>query len=344
MTRLAARRGPPMWVRIILAFFILLLLGVGAAFFYIQSLYSPAGGAPYTLEIKPGDTLSVVARDLEQKSIIKNSQLLRFVMKQQGTANSLKEGEYDLNGKMDINKVAATLAGPARIPIIKVIVPEGKRIKDLPAIFDKAGVNAEAIKQALNNPTLSQHTNGRQKHLEGFVFPATYEFRLKDTPEKMVSKMVERMNAEYTPERINKIKALGLDVHDWTVLASMVQAEAANTGEMPIIAGVFLNRLRINMTLGSDPTVAYGLGKDLPQLDRRAGDFKVQTPYSTYLNRGLPPTPINNPGHHALMSVVNPQRKLDDGRDALYFLHARNGKIYVNHTFKEHLRDNAQYR
>lgn len=344
MTRLATRRGPPMWLRIILTFLILLLLGVVGAYFYIQSLYSPAGGVPYTLDVKPGASLATISRDLEQKDIIQNAQLLRFVMKQQGTANNLKEGEYDLNGTMNLEKVAAVLSGPARIPVIKVTIPEGKRIKDLPAIFEKAGVDAAGIQQALNNPKLSQYTDGRQKHLEGFVFPATYEFRLKDTPETMVSKMVQRMNAEYTPDRVNKAKALGLDVHDWTVLASMVQAEAANIQEMPIIAGVFLNRLRVKMTLGSDPTVAYGLGKDLPKLDRGAGDFKVDTPYNTYKIRGLPITPINNPGHHALMSIIKPQRTLTDGRDALYFLHARNGKIYVNHTFDEHLRDNAQHR
>lgn len=90
--------------------------------------------------------------------------------------------------------------------------------------------------------------------------------------------------------------------------------------------------------------MAYGLGKDLPELDRSAGDFTTDTPYSTYTRMGLPAGPINNPGQAALQSVLNANRKLADGRDALYFLHALDGKIYVNHTYAEHLRDNAQHR
>ena len=129
---------------------------------------------------------------------------------------------------------------------------------------------------------------------------------------------------------------------DW--LPGMVQAEAANDAEMPVIAGVFLNRLRDDIPLGSDPTVAYGLGKDLPELDRSAGDFTRDTPYSTYTRKGLPAGPINNPGQAALLAVLNPERKLADGRDAVYFLHGLDGKIYVNHDYAAHLRDIARYR
>ena len=123
----------------------------------------------------------------------------------------------------------------------------------------------------------------------------------------------------------------------------MVQAEAANDEEMPIIAGVFMNRLRDGVRLGSDPTVAYGLGKDLPELDRSAGDFEKDHEWSTYTRKGLPKTPINNPGEAALLAVLKPERKLPDGRDAMYFLHGKNGKIYVNNTYDEHLADSNRY-
>ena len=207
----------------------------------------------------------------------------------------------------------------------------------------RRGVRSPAVIVAGDVVALSPYAAGKQKNLEGFVFPATYEFRPKDSAQTIVKKMVERMNEEFTPGNVAKAKALGLDVRDWVTLASMVQAEAANNEEMPVIAGVFLNRLRDGIPLGSDPTVAYGLGKDLPELDRSAGDFKVDPHYSTYTRQGLPAGPINNPGEAALLSIVNPQRKMADGRDALYFLHA-GGKIYVNHTYAEHLRDNDRYR
>ncbi|GBF07088.1 aminodeoxychorismate lyase [Deinococcus aerius] len=343
MTRLG-RRGPPWWVWLLLALLVLLLLAAGGAFLYLRSLTLPAGGKPYTLEVKPGDTLAGVARELEQRGIVKNARALRFVMDRNGTAGSLKEGLYDLTGTMNLYQVADKLAGPARIPTVSLTVPEGWRIKDIPPIFGKAGFDPAGVRAALNDASLSPYARGKQKNLEGFVFPATYEFRVKEKPEDAVREMVERMEREFTPENVAKAKALGLGVRDWVILASMVQAEAANDAEMPVIAGVFLNRLRDGISLGSDPTVAYGLGKDLPDLDRPAGDFTRDTPYNTYTRMGLPAGPINNPGQAALLSVLSPKRELPDGRDALYFLHGLNGKIYVNHDYAAHLRDVARYR
>ncbi len=343
MTRLQGR-GMPGWVKGLLALLVLLLLAAGGAAWYVRSLFGPAGGGAYTLEVKPGDTVAGVARTLEAQGVVKNARVLRYLMTQNGAASKLKEGMYDLKGSMSAQEIADTLAGPARIPVVNVTIPEGRRVKDLPAIFQKAGFDAQAVAAALNDASLSPHAQGRQKNLEGFVFPATYDFRPKDSAQIIVRRLVARMEEEFTPADTARARALGLSVRDWVILASMVQAEAANDAEMPVVAGVFLNRLRDGIALGSDPTVAYGLGKDLPELDRPAGDFKVDTPYNTYTRMGLPTAPINNPGRAALQSVLNAKRQLADGRDALYFLHARDGKIYVNHTFAEHLRDNERHR
>ena len=343
MTRLQGK-GTPTWVKVLSGLLLLLALAALGAFLYVRSLFGAPGGGPYTLEVRPGDSLPAVARKLEQAGVVKNARVLRYVMNRDGTASTLKEGAYDLSGSMTAEQVARTLAGPARIPVVNVTLPEGRRIKDLPAIFAKAGFSAESVRAALNDAKLSEYASGKQPNLEGFVFPATYEFRPKDTATDMVKKMVARMEEEFTPQNVAAARKLGLGVRDWVILGSMVQAEAANDAEMPIIAGVFLNRLRDGIALGSDPTVAYGLGKDLPELDRSAGDFTKDTPYSTYTRQGLPAGPINNPGHAALQSVLNAKRQLPDGRDALYFLHARDGKIYVNHTYAEHLRDNEAHR
>lgn len=343
MTRLQGQSTPG-WLKLLLGLLVVLLLIALGIFLYVKSLFGAAGGSNYTLEVKPGDTVGAVARDLEAHHIVKNARVLRYVLDKNGTANKLKEGSYDFTGKMTVQQVADVLAGPARIPVINVTIPEGKRIKDLPEIFQKAGFDGAKIAVALNDVSLSPYIHGQQKNLEGFVFPATYEFRPKDSAPTMVKKMVDRMNQEFTPENIAKAKAQGLSVRGWVILASMVQAEAANDGEMPVIAGVFLNRIKEGIKLGSDPTVAYGLNKDLPELDRSAGDFTKDTPYSTYTRAGLPAGPINNPGQPALLSVLNPKLKLQDGRDALYFLHAKDGSIHVNHDYAAHLRDIAKYR
>ncbi len=113
----------------------------------------------------------------------------------------------------------------------------------------------------------------------------------------------------------------GLTVHSWVTLASMVQAEAASVEEMGIIAGVFANRLELGMPLQSDPTVAYGLGKALPELSAVAGDLRIDTPWNTYTRDGVPAGPIGNPGSEALRAVLEPERYAEDGALYLYFLH-----------------------
>ena len=128
-------------------------------------------------------------------------------------------------------------------------------------------------------------------------------------------------SGEFPHELVSRLGELGLTVHQWVTLASMVQAEAANRGEMPVIAGVFLNRLELGMPLQSDPTVAYGLGKPMPALDAVAGDLRVDTPWNTYTRPGLPFGPIGNPGAEALDAVLEPQRYAEDGALYLFFLH-----------------------
>ena len=112
---------------------------------------------------------------------------------------------------------------------------------------------------------------------------------------------------------------------------------------MPYIAWVFLNRLERGMPLQADPTVAYALGKRLPELSREAGDFQVDSTYNTYRYGGLPTGPIANPGRKALLAVLNPVRQDERGRPYLYFFHAQ-GRLYLNVDFAGHLRDLARYR
>jgi UPF0755 protein len=162
-----------------------------------------------------------------------------------------------------------------------------------------------------------------------------------------VNALVDRFEREATDETLAEVGTLGLDLHGWVTLASMVQAEAGGADEMPIIAGVFLNRLDLGMPLQSDPTVAYGLGKELPELDRSAGDFESDHPWNTYTRPALPAGPIGNPGAEALRAVLNAQRSDEAGRRWLYFMHGVDGAgaavFRPNVTFEAHLRDVNRY-
>ncbi len=262
-------------------------------------------------------------------------------MRVRGTAGRLREGYYDLPAGLDAFQLADRLADTPRPRVRNVTVPEGKRVRDLPGILTAARLGDPATLPAALKAARGDCPNGS---LEGFLFPATYPFRPEVTDAEIVRAMQDRMTQEFTPERLSAARRLGLTTCGWVTLASMVQAEAATVGEMPTIAGIFLNRLKVGIALGADPTVAYGLGKDLNQLDRSAGDFVKDTPYNTYTRQGLPPGPINNPGEAALLSVLNARRTLPDGREALYFVHGLDGRIHVNADYAAHLRDVARYR
>jgi UPF0755 protein len=155
--------------------------------------------------------------------------------------------------------------------------------------------------------------------------------------------MLERFEAELTPETRTRLEQLDWTVHEWTTFASMIQSEAGDSSEMTIIAGVFRNRLDEGWRLESDPTVAYGLGKDLPELDFPAGDFSVDHPWNTYMHTGLPPTPISNPGSDALAAVFVPTRQNEDGQDYFFFLHAPDGTFRPNLNLQDHERDVQRY-
>ncbi|MGY2895976.1 endolytic transglycosylase MltG [Deinococcus sp. UYEF24] len=340
----APRRRRP-WLTAVLALLLVVLLVVAAALAYGYSLTRPTSaattGKPYTLEIKPGDTLALAAARLEKAGVVRSPDVLRLIMRQRGTAGRLREGYYDLPAGLDAFQVADRLADTPRPRVRSVTIPEGKRLKDLPAILASARLgDAQSLAASLKAGVgkCPDHS------LEGFLFPATYPFRPEASNTEIVAALQNRMTQEFTAERVQSARKLGLDVCGWVTLASMVQAEAANTAEMPTIAGIFLNRLKEGIALGADPTVAYGLGKDLNQLDRSAGDFTKDTPYNTYTRRGLPPGPINNPGEAALLSILNPRLTTTSGKEALYFVHGLDGKIHVNADYTSHLRDVNRYR
>jgi UPF0755 protein len=335
----------------VIRFFLLalILLGLGAIL-YIRQQLSPVTSVstPTEFEVEPGWGASRVASELEDAGLIRNARIFSFYLRRQNLDRNIGEGLYDLDPAMNVATIATTLNQGGRPRVVKVVVPEGFRMKDIAKELATAGLFDEATFQQLfeNAGSLRPSFVGAGKPLEGYLFPASYEIPVRSTAEEIVGMFLDRFGQELTPEITQGLEERGWTVPGWVTLASIVQAEAANTSEMPIIAGVFLNRLEDGMPLQSDPTVAYGLEKDLPELDRSAGDFENDNPWNTYLYAGLPSTPINNPGLEALQAVLNPERNNEEGQAYFYFLHGTDeGQpvFRVNLNFDDHLRDVEQY-
>ena len=324
------RRGV---VALFLTFLLLLL--------YALWLLGPTGKEA-VVRIPRGATGAEVARILEEAGLLRSGHAFSAYLRFSGRAKRLVPGVYRLKGEGAF-RLARALTGGVKPLSVTLTFPEGERAVDYARRLSQAGLDGEGFLRLVERPGALKPPYVEGKTLEGYLFPATYTFDLLATPEEVVRAMLRRFEAELTPPVQRLLEERGLSVHAWVTLASIVEKEAGGPEEMPYIAGVFLNRLERGMPLQADPTVAYALGKRLPELSRPDGDFAVDSPYNTYRYAGLPPGPIANPGQRALLAVLNPVRTDERGRPYLYFFHAQ-GKLFLNVDFAGHLRDLARYR
>ncbi len=341
---------PPRWRRArpgVLSGLAALLLVIAAVLAVLYQLTPPsATPRQVTFEVKPGWGGKEVARALADQGLVRNARIFELYLRARRLDRSIGEGLYDLSPAMSAPQVAAALRKGGRPRTVEVVVPEGWRATDVARRLAKEGLgDAAGYLELIRHPgDLRPGFVPAGDGLEGYLFPASYAIPVRSTPHEVISLMLQRFRQELTAAVESRLRARGLSVHGWVTLASMVQAEAASNGEMPIIAGVFLNRLDLGMPLQSDPTVAYGLGKALPEL--KPEDLQKDTPWNTYTRSGLPKGPIDSPGDAALQAVLQPVRTDAQGKRYLYFLHAHvNGKTVFrpNTSLQAHNQDVRRY-
>ena len=319
--------------RLMTAALSILLLAV-ACVLAVAYLLSPPSATPTAVEFEvlPGWGAGRVAEELQAAGLVRSATVFGAYLRFKDLDRSVGEGLYDLTPAMSAAAIAARLVEGGRPRVVSIVVPEGWRAANVVERLAANGVSTTAELQAVvaDPSALEWEFLPPGRPLEGFLFPAVYEVPVRAEAREALDMMVERFAlelADIAPGE--RLQELGLSVYGWVTLASMVQAEAASPDEMPIIAGVFANRLELGMLLQSDPTVAYGLGKQLPELSAVAGDLRVDTPWNTYTRAGLPSGPIGNPGRDALLAVLSPERYTSDGALFLYFLHGTDAGVPV---------------
>ncbi len=341
-----AAQDPPRWRgrrRPVLAFLALLLVLAAAALGVAYELLAvSATPTPVTFEVRPGWGGKRVARELAHDRLVRSALVFELYLRARGWDRSVGAGLYDLNRAMSAPDIAAALRRGGRPRTAHIVIPEGWRAGAIVRRLASAGISdPAALGDVVSSPgDLRPPFVPQGASLEGYLFPDSYDVPVRSTARDALKMMLERFGLELDARTDARLRSRGLSVHAWVTLASMVQAEAASPGEMPVIAGVFLNRLERDMPLQSDPTVAYGLGKALPQLT--AADLRIDTPWNTYTRAGLPRGPIGNPGRDALAAVLDPVRRDDAGNAYLYFLHGHDGDRTVfrpNTTLEAHNRD-----
>ncbi len=313
---------------------VVVLLGVHA--YSLTATAARADGEPVVIEVKKGSGFTLVVNKLEREGVIDDSRGIRLAALLKGAHKRIKAGEYELSASMTPLEILDTLVA-GRIRQHRVTFPEGYNIREIADTLRADGVlyTEERYDEFIENVFNREYARSfglEGDTLEGYLFPDTYHFTKKMDVDEIIGRMVARFKEVYTPEMIAAAEAAGLSIGQAVTLASIIQKEAGEVEEMPLISAVFHNRLKKGYRLQSDPTVIYGVeleGSFDGNLKR--SHLRDATPYNTYTNYGLPPGPIASPGKRALRAAVYPAAE-----PYLYFVSRNDGTHKFSRTLVEH--------
>lgn len=299
------------------------------------------GNATALVVLKKGEPVGTFLKKLESKGIKVNPSAFRLYLKLTGHSRDLKAGEYLVSTSHSIKTLTETLT-QGKVYLHRVVVWEGLDMFDIARLMVQAGIlsRREDFLDAATNKALLKKLKVPGSTAEGFLFPETYRFPKDTLPKRVVEKMVYTFWNRITPEIPEKCKKTGFTLYQAVILASIIQKETFVKEEMPLISAVYHNRLKRGMRLQADPTVIYALklkyGTEKLHLTRK--DLAVDSPYNTYLHKGLPPGPICNPGIDAIKAAVDPAPV-----DYLYFVAKGDGTHHFSRTLAEHDRAIQRY-
>ncbi len=295
----------------------------------------------YTLTIEKSDFENEVAKRLAENDIIVSSvRFLNYIHKNYPDF-VWYNGIYEVNAKMSYKELCKALMEPdASLNYVKVVIPEGKTVREIAEIFDKSGLckDYEFLTAAdsydydfafLEELKMRDQSLVGYK-LEGFLFPATYEFRADTvTAREIVSRMLQAFDDYVSDDMIKAANEMDLSLNEFITLASVVQAEAFSSESMTGVAGVFWNRLNSSdmRLLQSDPTTEYA--GELSVLSHYSS--AMEKAYDTYKCIGLPVGPTNCPGVDSMKAVLDPEES-----NYYYFVTDKNQKFYFNETLSGH--------
>ncbi len=315
----------------------LFLVVIFAAFFMGQSYLSSRSvilAEPVSITIPDGAGSKTIAGILKDNGVIRSEGAFVRYVKRNGLGQDLRSGSYTFSGEQSLADVCTALKkGRGNATEVRVTIPEGLTVEQTAEIFAEKGL---VDKDAFINYTLNGDfsydylpAKGTPERLEGFLFPDTYQISTSWDEEDIVNMLLRQFDKVLTEEWREQAEANGMSIYEVVTLASIVEREAKVAGDRPIIAGVFLNRLDIGMKLESCATVQYALGEVKPVLLYK--DLEIDSPYNTYKNQGLPPTPIAAPGKASLEAALYPTES-----DYLFFLAKPDGSHFFSKTLAEH--------
>ena len=306
------------------------VLGILLAFYSLILLWPQ--GNPYDsvkVTIPKGASLKEVSTTLQDYNIIRNERSFLLAVKTLGYEKDMPAGRFKLVKASTNFDIIDQLVNGIQVNK-RVTILEGWTINIIAEeLHDKIGIDQDEFKSACTNELLLWKWGISEKTVEGYLFPNTYLFSEEEDVQDIIGRMINEYKQRITLEFRDRMQELGMEEKEIITLASIIEGEAIYDKERAIISGVYHNRLNIGMRLQADPTIQYIINDSPRRLLNK--DLKIKSPYNTYLNKGLPPGPINNPGIESIKAALYPAET-----DYIYFVARGDGYHTFSRTKEEH--------
>jgi UPF0755 protein len=311
-------------------------VALGGAFLWfgweIENPYWGSSEKEVFIEIVPHSKTNQIADLLVQKGILRHRLPFMLYVRYKDMARHIQAGEYRFADPATPAQVAQRLV-KGDVSFLSVTIPEGLTAQETVALLSKSGVgDLDALQQQLTRTDWIRDLDPHARNLEGYLFPETYRFNHKTDSETAIKTMVDEFR-----KRIAKIEALYPPGPGWTVpriviLASMIEKEAKQVEEGPLVASVLINRLEKGMPLACDATIIYAMKRAGTYEGRlRKADLMMESPYNSYRHLNLPPGPIANPGENSLRAALNPAHSA-----YFYYVSRNDGTHQFSKDFEAH--------
>lgn len=299
----------------------------------------PSAGPPVEVTVPPGASFAQITDTLAARHLVGAPRLFRMYARIRGADTAARSGRYVFRTGAGWSRILDALVA-GRVETEEMTIPEGFTLREMaPRIAEITALPVDSVAAYLAVDSMDRRFGVPGPGLEGYLFPDTYRFAHGAPLENVVETMVERYRKAWGDRERARLDSLGMSEKEAVTLASIVQAEARKSDEMPIISAVYHNRLDRGYALQADPTVLYALGGHRDRLLFAAIDSVAANPYNTYTHPGLPPGPIGAPGEAALHAALHPADE-----SYLYFVARPDGSHFFSHSLQEHNRARVRAR
>jgi UPF0755 protein len=291
---------------------------------------------PLTVVVPSGSTGHDVADLLASRGVIGSAFAYDLLARLRGERSSMKAGEFSFSAHQTTADILRQVVTGGQQVAVWVTIPEGFTAKEIAQTLAARNLGDEAALESTFFGETLDLAGTRTTNLEGFLFPDTYLIPTSATPAEIAKIMTDEFRAQLPRDAAAQAKRLGLSLPQIVTLASLVEREAKADDERPLMAGVYYNRLHVGMPLEVDATIEYTFAHHKDVITY--ADLARDSPYNTYKNAGLPPTPIANPGRASLLAALHPQAS-----KYLYYVYKGNGHHAFSRTLAEHNANVARY-